>query len=183
MPYKVPEAAIRAFATSPALAAHRLDVIGDGPELERLQAIVTEAGASDRVVFHGRKTQAEVAEAMRLSDAFVFPSIRELGAGVVIEAMASGVVTIVTDYGAPGDLAANGRGVVVPLGPLDELTAGFQTAMEGCLSDAAGRQVMAQKAETYARSLYEWDTKAEWTLRLYEAVLEDRQLDGITDNL
>ena len=42
VPYKVPEAAIRAFATSPALAAHRLDVIGDGPELERLQRELTD---------------------------------------------------------------------------------------------------------------------------------------------
>lgn len=183
VPYKVPEAAIRAFATSEALAAHRLDIIGDGPELERLQAIVTEAGAADRVVFHGRKTQAEVAEAMRMSDAFVFPSIRELGAGVVIEAMASGMVTIVSDYGAPGDLVANGRGVQVPLAPLDALTDGFRSAMEGCLADPEGRQIMAQNAETYARSLYEWDTKAEWTLRLYEAVLEDRPLDGFTDYL
>lgn len=183
VPYKVPEAAVRAFATSDAMAAHRLDVIGDGPELERLKAIVNEAGAADRVIFHGRKTQGEVAEAMRRSDAFVFPSIRELGAGVVIEAMASGAVAIVTGYGAPGDLAANGRGMVVPLAPLDALTEGFRTAMEGCLTDPEGHRDLARKAEDYARALYEWDTKAAWTLRLYRAVLEGRPLTGFTDYL
>lgn len=181
VPYKVPEAAIRAFATSDTLAAHRLDVIGDGPELGRLQTIVAEAGAEGRVIFHGRKTQEEVAEAMRQADAFVFPSIRELGAGVVIEAMASGAVTIVTGYGAPGDLAANGRGVVVPLGPLEALTDGFRVAMESCPTDPGGHAVLARAAEDYARSLYEWDTKATFTLRIYDAVLGKTPLDGLTD--
>ena len=104
-------------------AATVLRIVGDGPEEPRLRAIVAEAGAEDRVIFEGRKTQAEVAEIMRDADAFVFPSIRELGAGVVIEAMACGLVTIVTDYGAPGDLAANGRGVRVPLQPMEGLVA------------------------------------------------------------
>ncbi|MFD2858457.1 glycosyltransferase [Seohaeicola zhoushanensis] len=73
MPYKVPEAAVRAFATSERLKGHVLQIVGDGPELPRLQAIVAETGAQERIRFEGRKTQAQVAEIMRQGDAFVFP--------------------------------------------------------------------------------------------------------------
>lgn len=181
VPYKVPEVAIRAFATSELLKPHKLSVVGDGPEMERLQAIVRETGAEDRITFEGRKTQAEVAAAMRASDAFVFPSIRELGAGVVIEAMASGMVTLVTDYGAPGDLAANGRGVAVPLAPLNDLTSGFQKAMEICVSDPAAQAGFAEKAKSYATEMYTWNTKAAYTVKIYDALLAGQPLDGFTD--
>lgn len=183
VPYKVPEAAVRAFAGSEALKPHRLEIIGDGPERPRLEEIVREAGAGDRVLFLGRKTQGEVAEAMRTADAFVFPSIRELGAGVVIEAMASGLVTIVTDYGAPGDLAANGRGIAVPLGPLDALTKELSKAMEGCLADPGAHAALAAAGERFARKNFRWDTKAAFTLRVYEALLDGRPLSGLTDYL
>lgn len=181
VPYKVPEVAIRAFATSEALKPHRLSVVGDGPEMARLQTIVREAGAGDRITFEGRKTQAEVAAAMRAADAFVFPSIRELGAGVVIEAMASGMVTLVTDYGAPGDLVANGRGVAVPLAPLEPLTEGFRSAMEACVTAPDAHAAMAGNARAYATEMYAWDTKAAYTVKIYEAVLAGRPLDGFTD--
>ena len=181
VPYKVPEAAIRAFATSQALAPHKLSVVGDGPEMERLQAIVRDAGAQDRISFEGRKTQAEVAAAMRASDAFIFPSIRELGAGVVIEAMASGMVTLVSDYGAPGDLVANQRGIAVPLAPLDALSDGFRAAMEGCLENPQAHAELAQNGQSYAARLYEWDTKAAYTAQIYKAVLAGESLESFTD--
>ncbi len=181
VPYKVPEVAVRAFATSARLRGHVLRMIGDGPERPRLEAIAREAGAADRILFDGRRSQAEVAEAMRRADAFVFPSIRELGAGVVIEAMASGAACIVTDYGAPGDLAADGRGVRVPLRPLDGLTEDFRAAMEACLDDPGEVAAMADRALAYAERLYDWDAKAAYTVRIYRAVLEGRPLDGFVD--
>jgi glycosyltransferase involved in cell wall biosynthesis len=179
VPYKVPEAAVRAFAGSPALKDHVLDIIGDGPELPRLKAMVAEAEATDRVLFHGRRTQGEVAEAMRRADAFVFPSIRELGAGVVIEAMASGTLCIVTDYGAPGDLAADGRGVRVALQPMERLVADYRAAMEAAIADPAGMAALAAAGRAHAREHFTWTAKARNTASVYAALLEGRPLSSV----
>ena len=170
VPYKVPEAAVRAFAGSEALKGHILDIIGDGPERPRLEAMVAEAGAEERVIFHGRKTQAEVAQAMRESDAFVFPSIRELGAGVVIEAMASGTVCFVTDYGAPGDLAAEGRGVRIALQPMDGLVRDYRAAMERAVAEPAAHAAFARTAQAWAETHFTWDAKARNTALVYDAL-------------
>lgn len=176
VPYKVPEAAVRAFVGSEALRPHRLHIVGTGPEEPRLRNIVAEANAEDRVVFEGGKSQNEVAELMRESDAFVFPSIRELGAGVVIEAMACGPVCIVTDYGAPRDLTADGRGVQVPLQPLDGLVAANRNAMEACVTNPEPHAAMASKARNYAFQHYTWDAKAAYTADIYDAVIAQRPL-------
>jgi glycosyltransferase involved in cell wall biosynthesis len=180
VPYKVPEVAIRAFLSSDTLAPHVLHMVGDGPELPRLQQIVHDAGGGDRVIFEGRKTQGEVAEFMRRSDAFVFPSIRELGAGVVVEAMASGNVCIVTDYGAPGDLVSHGRGIRVPLGTIDDLVAGYRAAMEDCLERPDAHADMARTARNYVFDAYTWEAKARYTAEIYDAVLAGAPLDSFT---
>lgn len=174
VPYKVPEVAVRAFAESEILKPHVLHILGDGPEKPRLQAIVAEAGADDRVIFEGRKTQAEVADFMRRCDVFVFPSIRELGAGVVVEAMACGMVCMVTDYGAPGHLAADGRGVRINLQNLDDLVRDYRKAMEACISDPAPHTEIAQSGEHHVLSHYTWQAKAAYTTQIYSDVMAGR---------
>ncbi|MGL4238531.1 glycosyltransferase family 4 protein [Tabrizicola sp.] len=180
VPYKVPEVVVRAFVGDDRFKPHRLRIIGDGPERPRIEAMVREAGAGDRVIFEGTRSQADVAAAMRDCDAFVFPSIRELGAGVVIEAMASGILCIVTDYGAPGDLVANGRGVAIPLRPLDDLVTSCRAAMLAAMDRPDEHAAMAKAGQDHALEHYTWDAKARRTVEIYQAVLSGKALTGLS---
>jgi glycosyltransferase involved in cell wall biosynthesis len=177
VPYKLPEVAVRAFLESPSLRSeHTLRVVGDGPELERLQALVVNSGHGDRVVFEGRHDQAGVADYMRAGDVFVFPSIRELGAGVVVEAMASGMLSIVVDYGAPRDLIDPAWGVKVPMSDLEGLVVSVREAMEHAAAEAhSDRQLQQRRAAVqHARENYRWETKASRTVEIYHDVLTGR---------
>ncbi len=176
VPYKLPEVAIRAFAGSEKLAGHLLHIVGDGPERGRLEAMVAELGAGDRIRFAGRQNQMAVADFMRRCDVFVFPSIRELGAGVVVEAMACGLIPLVVDYGGPADLVAPDRGVKVPLADRESLIAAFRAAMEervearGTPAEAALRAA----AERYAYEGYRWSRKADHTRAIYRCLMNGR---------
>lgn len=180
VPYKLAEVVIRAVAGSTRLQGQRLRIIGDGPERGRLTALVEEFGIADTVRFEGRKTQAQVADAMRRADAFVFPSIRELGAGVVVEAMACGALPIVVDYGAPGALVANGLGVALPLAPMDALTRAVGAAMEACLDAPAAHAAMAEAAALHAARTYSWQAKARFLTRVYDAILAGTPLQAVS---
>jgi glycosyltransferase involved in cell wall biosynthesis len=61
-----------------------LDVVGAGPDLERLQAL-----AGDNVVFHGRVDDAAVKQLMESCNAFCFPGREDFGIAPV-EANAAG---------------------------------------------------------------------------------------------
>ncbi|MGR3782673.1 MAG: glycosyltransferase, partial [Albimonas sp.] len=180
VPYKMPEVLVRAMAASPTLQRHLLHFVGDGPETPRLKALVEAHGLQDCVRFEGRRTQAEVADWMRRADVFAFPSIRELGAGVVVEAMACGMINLVVDYGAPGALVRDDRGLRVPLGPMEALVEGFRTGMERCVAmPPEERAAMRAAACAYAEAKLRWPAKAEATMEVYRAVLSGAPMPDV----
>jgi glycosyltransferase involved in cell wall biosynthesis len=174
VPYKLPTLPIECFAKSPILRQHELLIVGEGPERAAMQQRIDAAGLGDTVKMLGWKTQAEVGALMRESHVFVFPSIRELGAGVIAEAMASGLCSVAVDYGGPGDLLAEGRGIKVPLGTRDELVARFTLALEGIASDPERARSIGRVAREFALRDLTWDAKARRTLEVYRWVLGQR---------
>jgi glycosyltransferase involved in cell wall biosynthesis len=168
------EIAVRAFAESPALRRHRLLLVGDGPDRPMLEEIVREEGVGNCVEFAGWKTQAELGKLLRESDFFVFPSVRELGAGAVLEAMASGLCSIVVDYGGPGWLAGGGRGVRVPMGTREQITVDFRREMEALVDDRPRAASLAAAGRRFALTEMTWAAKARKTLEVYRWVLGRR---------
>jgi glycosyltransferase involved in cell wall biosynthesis len=171
VPYKLPEVAVRAFAHNPALRKHRLVVAGDGPERPRLEALVKEHNLSDCVQLLGQRPQAEVGALMREAEIFAFPSIRELGAGVVVEAMACGMACVVVDYGGPATLIGPDRGIKVPVADKEALTARFADEIAGLLADPERTARLGRAAHEHAMALYPWDKKAQKTREIYDWVL------------
>jgi glycosyltransferase involved in cell wall biosynthesis len=174
VPYKLPEFAVLAFAARPELREHRLRVVGSGPERERLEQLTSKHGLQDCVEFVGGLSQREVADEMRKADIFFFPSIRELGAGVVIEALACGMPCLVADYGAPGALVNDGRGRKVPLGDRAAMIRGFADAATQLASDPVAVEQMSEESASYAQRTFTWEKKAAFTIAVYEWILRRR---------
>lgn len=175
VPLKCVDVAVEALAGSEALRHCRLRIVGDGPELDSLKALVARHRAEDRIEFLGRVPQAEVAQVMRESHVFVFPSIRELGAGVVVEAMACGLCCLVVDYGGPGGLIDASRGVKVPLAHKAILVRSMREQMERLARDPAHVAALAAEARRYALAEYSWEAKAVKTLEVYRWVTGQRR--------
>jgi glycosyltransferase involved in cell wall biosynthesis len=175
VPYKLPEVVVRAVAGSPLLQRHRLRIAGDGPERPRLEAMVREAGLQSCIELLGQLPQSGVAQLMRESDVFAFPSIRELGAGVVVEAMASGLACVVVDYGGPATLVGPDRGIKVPMGSLDTLVAAFRQALESLVQDPQRVRALGRAAHAHALRHYAWDHKAERTVAVYRWLMDGRK--------
>jgi len=174
VPLKCVDVAIEAFAGSEALRNCRLRIVGDGPEIASLREIVARHQAADRVELLGRRTQTEVAQIMRKAHVFVFPSIRELGAGVVVEAMASGLCCLVVDYGGPGGLVDGTRGVKVPLTGKAELLLRMREQMEQLAGDPARVVRLATEACRYALAEYSWEARAAKIYEVYRWVTGQR---------
>jgi glycosyltransferase involved in cell wall biosynthesis len=174
VPYKCPDVAVSAFAANPNLRKHKLIVAGDGPEMPRLREIVRQNQLESCVELLGRRTQAEVGQLMRSADVFTFPSIRELGAGVVVEAMGCALPCIVVDYGGPGGLIHSESGVKVSLGDKQHLIDRFAAEMESLANDPDRRRRFGERAHRDAMQIYSWTNKGRKTVEVYEWVLGRR---------
>ena len=139
-----------------------LELIGDGPERERLARRARERGVSERVAMPGARSTDEVAAALGAARAFALPSIR-LPSGrmegipvALMEAMASGVPVVATRLSGIPELVQDGvTGLLVEPHDPDGLAA----ALERLLTD----DELAARLATAARERVErrFDLRAE----------------------
>ena len=108
-----------------------LHVIHDYDALE-FQAFVKEHNLEDCVIFHGKKTSAEVAEAYQQADFFVLFSNFENLPCVIVEAFASGVPVLSTAVGGISEILSPERGILIPQGDEDALLHGMNQMLDHC---------------------------------------------------
>jgi glycosyltransferase involved in cell wall biosynthesis len=174
VPYKGYDLTLEAMAGSPALQACELSIIGDGPERQKLELLTKQYGLEANVRLLGQLAQPRIAEEFSRSQAFVFPSLREFGGGVVMEAMASGLPAIVVDYGGPGELATPKCGILLPMQPRPQLVHQLRSAMEALAGDLPRCRVLGAAACQRVRDEFTWSAKATRLVRVYQEVLAAR---------
>ena len=101
-------------------------------EAPEFKAFVKEHHLSDCVIFHGKKTSAEVAEAYQSADFFVLFSNFENLPCVIVEAFASGVPVLSTAVGGIAEILSPERGILIPQGDEDALLQGMIQMLDHC---------------------------------------------------
>lgn len=174
VPYKGADMLVEAAA--PLLKAGRmtLDIIGDGPEMDRLRSMVDELGMGDSVSLPGWVKHRDLQDRLVQSEVFAFPSVREFGGGVVLEVMALGIVPVVLDYAGPSELVTESTGYKVPMGTRDEVIAGFRERLSTLCDSREPLVGMSKRGKKRVRDHYTWDAKAGQTREVYEWVLGRR---------
>lgn len=151
-----------------------LDIIGEGPELPALKKLAASLGIADRVEFPGWVDHTQIPARLARSQVFGFPSVREFGGGVVLEAMARGLVPIVVNYGGPGELVPPGCGFALPMGSRNLLVGAFRDALASLAAQPAQLLGLAARAQDHVYRHYTWEAKARQTLEVYRWVRGER---------
>ena len=101
-------------------------------EAPEFKAFVKEHNLSDCVVFHGKKTSAEVAEAYQNADFLVLFSNFENLPCVIVEAFASGVPVLSTAVGGIAEILSPERGILIPQGDEEALLRSMNQMLDHC---------------------------------------------------
>jgi sugar transferase (PEP-CTERM/EpsH1 system associated) len=121
----------------------KLFIVGDGPEMEKLQGLAAERSLEKKIIFAGRRT--DVGQCMGAMDIYVLASFYEGFSMTVLEAMGCGLPVIAYDVGGTHEMVINGRnGILVPAE--GEKTDSLTEALVTLAPDAQQRKAMGQEA-------------------------------------
>jgi len=127
-----------------------LTLVGDGPERERLRALVAQLGLEERVVMPGAIGQDDIIEYYGRADVFCLPSFSEGLPVVLMEAMAMEIPVVASHVMGIPELVDDERtGLLVPPARVDALVAALERLQDDPelrtnLGVAARRKVVAE---------------------------------------
>jgi len=175
VPYKGADMLIEAATPLVQRGDLLVDIIGDGPEMDSLKALRARNGVEDGVLLDGWVPHEKLQERLVRAHVFGFPSVREFGGAVVLEAMASGLVPVVVGYAGPDELVSDATGIRVPLGSRQEIVSNLRAAFERLLADRDLVASLAQRAKQRVSQHFTWESKAKQVLEVYRWVLGQRE--------
>lgn len=179
VPYKGADIALEACCELLRAGKAHFDIIGDGPDMAALKSLVAKLEIEHAVTLHGWQSHENVAGLLQTADVMVFPSVREFGGGVVLEAMACGVVPIVIAYGGPGELVTPECGFAIPIGARATITRQIETTVAAIANNEFNLDVMSPAAKERIAKLYSWQAKAAQISAVYQWLLTSRS--GVPD--
>ncbi len=174
VPYKGADMLLQAAAELIRRGQVVVEIIGDAVELPRMRALAQRERLGAGALFPGWVKHAELKHRLVQCDVFGFPSIREFGGAVVLEAMALGLVPVVVDYGGPGEHVSPATGFALALGRREEIVARLRGVLERLVADPSVLRPMGQRARARVRRHFTWSAKAEQVLEVYRWVTGSR---------
>lgn len=159
VPHKRVDLLLQAVARARREVPHlRLDVVGDGPELDRLRHMAVELGLGAAVTFHGRRPDAVRDEILRSAWLTTSTSQGEGWGCSILEAAALGVPCLALQAPGVRDSVVHGRtGWLVE--DAGDLAAALVRAV-GELSSPGHAEQVAEVCRRWAR-YFDWDRSAE----------------------
>jgi teichuronic acid biosynthesis glycosyltransferase TuaC len=146
------------------LPGFTLFIAGEGPERERLAALITTHGLSDRVRLLGPRPHRELPALYGAADASVLASSREGWANVLLESMACGTPAIAANiWGNPEVIRSPAAGVIYEPNTPDGIAAGVRRLF----ADMPDRAATRAYAEPFS-----WEETTAGQLALFRRVIE-----------
>ena len=156
--------------------ASEMVIIGEGPEEKRIRALISRLGLEDRVRILRWLPRREVLANMRSSDVFLFPSFRDGGGAVVVEAMGSGIPVVVLDSGGPGAHVSEAWGIKVAPASRESVVREMASALVALYKDPALGQKLGEAGRKRAMEFYAWDKLGGRMREIYEYAVGGKAL-------
>ena len=148
------------------------EIVGSGPEEPHLRELIEEAGLQSSITLQPAVPRPELLSKMTESDVFLFPSLRDGGGAVVIEAMAASKPVVCLNTGGPGTHIKSEWGFKInpesPGATVKELA----RALELLYKDKELCTSLGKAGRARAEDEYHWDKLGDRLMDIYQQALQ-----------
>ncbi|MEM7066422.1 MAG: glycosyltransferase family 4 protein [Cyanobacteria bacterium P01_B01_bin.77] len=152
-----------------------LTIVGRGPEQTNLEHQVKRLELDGYIHFTGHIKQYQTLEYYQNSDIFCFPSVREFGGAVVLEAMANALPCIVVDNGGIGEYVTEKTGFKISPVSREFVIEKLAIYIAQLVEDHIMRHDMSCEAIQRAKE-FTWDVKTQKIVDIYSHILEKKSM-------
>ena len=153
----------------------RLFIVGDGSEKTNLERKVNEMKLNNIVSFTGWVKQQETLEYYKKSDIFCFPSVREFGGAVVLEAMACGLPCIVVNNGGIGEYVTENTGFKIEPNSREYVIEELTNKINNLVLDNNLRLQMSANSVERVKE-FEWGYKGKKIVEMYDEMIQSKSI-------
>ncbi len=152
-------------------------VVGDGESRRQMEQQLRDSVPSEQVVFTGRQTGQDLADAYAAMDVFVFASFSETQGMVIAEALAAGTPVVALDGPGVREVVSDTNGELLPA---DASEQDFAMAVARILDDSSrlGRLSEAARQSAVAFGIGPCTARL---CDLYEQMIEETAADGVDE--
>ncbi|GAA6174015.1 hypothetical protein NBRC116592_36850 [Colwellia sp. KU-HH00111] len=125
-----------------------LHMVGNGPEIDNIKAIITSNNLQQNLTIHGTVNHHQVVDLLQKCHALILPSYQEGVPNVIMEALACGVPVVATKVGGIPEVVNDNNGVLINHYNEADIVKGI----EKCLFTQWNAQTIRESIKTYT-----WD--------------------------
>jgi glycosyltransferase involved in cell wall biosynthesis len=144
-----------------------LVVAGDGPQREESLKRAAELGVNDRVRFLGHMRPTEMQQQFKAADIFLFTSVRDSCASVVLEAMAHALPVITLDLHGVGAYMPAAAGIKIPVTNVDRVAQELAHSIRELALNDKLRREKGIEGWKYSRQR-QWSARAKMMTDIYQ---------------
>lgn len=149
--------AINAIDTN---ADYIVDIYGDGPLKDQMQAFIDENNLTDKVILHGNVEHTEISSAYMNGDVFVMPSLRETSGNVIIEAMAHKLPVVALDMSICSEIKNQNCGIFINVNQSkEEIISDMAKALTTLITDNELNKACGENGYNYVNTQLSWEEK------------------------
>ncbi len=149
-----------------------IDIVGDGPDGDRLQRLSGSLALGRRVRFHRNARPEEAARIAASAHVLLLPAVSETDGSAAMGAMAAAIPLILTDVALPPEIVPAGAGLRVPSHEPQQMAADIGRLLTRVASEESLRMLLARGACEHVRERLSWTSKASRMLALYRHVVK-----------
>jgi glycosyltransferase involved in cell wall biosynthesis len=161
---------LRAFAQAN-LPEAEYWILGEGPELQKLQQLAADLGITPQVKFWGLLPRDQVLDKLGQCTALIHPSLHDSGGWVPLEAMASGRPIICLNLGGPSELVSPEVGIKVSAVNREQTIQELAEAMKLLANDKMLCLQMGEAGRQRVRNRYSWQAKSKLLTQIYDELV------------
>jgi glycosyltransferase involved in cell wall biosynthesis len=148
-----------------------IKIIGKGPLKTKAESRIRNYSLNNKVILYGYLSKQQILKNYQGSDIFCLPTIREPFSNSILEAMASGLPIITSDYGGPKYIVTEECGIRIKLINYEQYVFDLARAIENLITNVEIRKTMGVKARERVEKEFSLKIVENKILNIYDKIL------------